>query len=713
VIDRDNEVRTILRFLDDRSATVLQVVGLPQIGKTAVIDKALAQSGLRAPLRVAFSASASVDYLLYALLGPSAPLGLRPPYAEPSEVARTSNIREALQRAQLVIIERADHIFNHDNWNDERWPSILAALVDSAKAVDAQIIIETRRELPFDVSTQTEVQRLRIAGLDRTLVEIGIELFDSQLRRVGLSPSVFGYDDKRTVISKLGGHPLGIALAADVAYVDGIAAVVDALRNRKGFFITFIGDLIRDLSLSDHETTLLKICGLARSGIPREALLAAADFPAAAAIRNLLRMAALDYTDDGLVTIASLLREHFDQAELSPATRAKFHRSAATHLATAAKNGPLSFAIEAEYHARLAGIQRQATTGLSDSALAAAETLYAQQDYDAALAAIQHFLDVAPTTEILRRAALIEARRNHFEAALRYAEQAFARNRRDTFLLAELAKIALTEFQHFGVADRLVAIARKAGVEDVSILIVEGRLHLRRGQLVEAAQTFLRACELTERNPWPYFYLGTTNIRLGDLDAAVDALHAGEEFFYSKEARSKSALAAIQTQLAVAYIFMDRVDLAEPIVNSLMKRNPENPEVIRAFAALTIKKDGITEAHRALEELKKAKIRNDADRCQFHLIYGLFYLGIGDLPRASEEFSKASNADRSNVYVMIKWARTLYEIGQARWLDADDSHPMYLADCARLVRKILDYDVNNPDATNLAVALHTRFEIDV
>ena len=40
-------------------------------------------------------------------------------------------------------------------------------------------------------------------------------------------------------------------------------------------------------------------------------------------------------------------------------------------------------------------------------------------------------------------------------------------------------------------------------------------------------------------------------------------------------------------------------------------------------------------AEKAFDRLKKAKIRNRFDRCQFHLFYGLFQLGINNPHEAS------------------------------------------------------------------------------
>jgi len=197
--------------------------------------------------------------------------------------------------------------------------------------------------------------------------------------------------------------------------------------------------------------------------------------------------------------------------------------------------------------------------------------------------------------EVVRLGAQIQARRNKFQLALELAKEAFQKNRNDTWLLAELAKIALT-LSRDDIAEELVAIAEKAAVEDTTILLVKGRMALRRKRLDIAAQCFDHAKQLTDRNAWPFFYLGRVYLQLGRIEEAIDVLFEGEQFIQTNSIRGRRVLSAIRTQLAYCYLFSDRLDLAEPIITRLWEE-VRSPEVIRAYAALTIKKRGISEAH--------------------------------------------------------------------------------------------------------------------
>jgi tetratricopeptide (TPR) repeat protein len=235
---------------------------------------------------------------------------------------------------------------------------------------------------------------------------------------------------------------------------------------------------------------------------------------------------------------------------------------------------------------------------------------------------------------------------------------------------------------------------------------------LRRRRIELALQCFERAKQLTDRNAWPFFYLGRVYLQLGRLDDAIDVLYDGERFVQDNHIRGRRVLSAIRTQLAYCYLFDDQLDLAEPIILRLWE-DERSPEVIRAYAALTIKKRGISQAHEALKELERAEIRNHYDRCQFHLLYGLFYLGIGEASRATAEFEKAHKADKTNVFVMINLARTLLTTASELWADGSDEHQPYVRDCAALVSEILGIDSDNQEGIELAHQLYTKFKVEV
>lgn len=62
---------------------------------------------------------------------------------------------------------------------------------------------------------------------------------------------------------------------------------------------------------------------------------------------------------------------------------------------------------------------------------------------------------------------------------------------------------------------------------------------------------------------------------------------------YDNNIRNERALAAIKTQLGIAYLLNDDIELAEHTIKGLYTERKKDPEVIRAYALISIKKEGI------------------------------------------------------------------------------------------------------------------------
>lgn len=173
-------------------------------------------------------------------------------------------------------------------------------------------------------------------------------------------------------------------------------------------------------------------------------------------------------------------------------------------------------------------------------------------------------------------------------------------------------------------------------------------------------------------------------------------------------------LTAIRTQLGMAYLYSGDDESAGKLLTGLFDENPQDPEVVRAYAYYCLKIEGVTQAHEAFKRLRGIKIKSRFDRSQYHLYYGLFLLGIGEKGKAKEEFSKAHKADKNNVYVMMKLARTYYDLSNEIWIDGDiELAKTYADDCAVIVKKILDFDPDNPVGRALQEELYVKFEIVV
>lgn len=262
VVDREDEIQKVASFLDGRTSVILEVTGLPQIGKSSALDKALVQSGVSSIHRLRLTSTSTHDYILFSLLklGPAPP---PPPYEDPQDLVNGTALKRALSRVTAVVFESAHNLTVGSGWRDEKLGATIGSLVGVAAELNLKLVFETQRELPFDLPDPTLRQRLHVAGLQKHLNRFGLSIFDAQLRRVGLSTNVLADDKKQEIVDKLGGHPVAIALAADACYEQGGHTVLRDLKRRRGFYLGFVRQLVKALDLTNEEQIVLRLLTLA------------------------------------------------------------------------------------------------------------------------------------------------------------------------------------------------------------------------------------------------------------------------------------------------------------------------------------------------------------------------------------------------------------------------------------------------------------------
>lgn len=117
-------------------------------------------------------------------------------------------------------------------------------------------------------------------------------------------------------------------------------------------------------------------------------------------------------------------------------------------------------------------------------------------------------------------------------------------------------------------------------------------------------------------------------------------------------------------------------------------------------------KEGLQEA---LAELRKARVRNAFERCQMHLFAAQCHLFLKEPEAANREFEKAFEADRGNVYAMIRWARNSLHLAIERRGEGEPTYVSYVETANRIALRALDYDVGNDDAKDILHTLATEF----
>jgi len=570
--------------------------------------------------------------------------------------------------------------------------------------------------LPIEIDDPNMAFRKRIYGMERQLINHGITYLDYQLRRVDLSPNEVDITTKTIIVEKLGGHPFAIALCADAIVDDGLVAVLDYLKNSKGFYLNFVNRILQGINLSEEEKTILKLLSDCRMPVPREAILGSFDYVVKSYLKNLMELCLIEIDSASHIRLPGILKSYFDVEEVNSALRTKYHSLCSSFYRRMYEHDKtrIEYAIEADIHGTLCGEETKLSGNLFDSQFELAKNYFDRQQYKDAKLILDKIPDNIKPTDILRLSALVDSKCNAFRSAIKKARKVFIGNRNDTYLLSQIAQTGLSQGRD-DIAEELIETARAANMEDTSILIVSGRMLLRRNQLELAESKFKQALSLTKRNPWPFFYLGKIYMRgEGELDKAIDILHDGVKFIYDNHINNERALAAIRTQLGIAYLLNDNLDLAEKTIAGLYSARQKDPEVIRAYAIITIKKDGINKAFEAFQKLSSGRIRSRTDRAQFHLYYGIFYLGIGDKGNASIEFSKAHQEDKNNVYIMMKLARTYLDLAIETRIDGEtDISEVYAKDCALVTKKILDFDADNKTGIDIQIDLYEKFNIEL
>lgn len=706
IVDREEEIARVEEFLNRDDRPVLLLTGLPQIGKTSLLRKAFGQLGVREIRTVLLNPSPSAEYLAAAAAGLDAKDAA---IVFPAHWIR-KELGSHLAGLKILIIENAHYLLDYGIWKDVALRDAFLSVVEVCRESNVKVVVESRRHTPIDEHPILEMaQRLKVPGLDDKRARFGIQLFDSQLRRVDLSVDILQLHEKERVVSRLSGHPKALEMAANVCIEDGPETLMKMVADGKGSLFLRVSRLAKYVAIDEVEREILALLSHAREGIPREAVTSSTTVAATVPIRYLIDAGFIVLDDRGWIRVPSLFQPFFLSVQTAPERVAQFHKSAAHHLAQACKGDTkdIATAIEAEYHARLAGVEPEVSVPLVDAAIGAANQLFQDQAYDEAYKIISSVLKRGRSTQALRLGALIAARLRKLDEAVALAKECFEKDKQDTTLLSQLGRIALTQ-RHEALAEELANTADKAGIEDAEIHILRGRIALRRKKLMDALHHFERATKLTEHNPWAFVHLGETYMRLGQHDKAIDALQDGETFFYETNSRWQNALNAIKTKLGVCYLMRGDLEYAATYIEGIAE-DQRSPESALALAALTIRRDGIENSDRALERLRGARIRDRQDRCQFHLFAGQFFLGLNELQKANREFEKAYEADRGNVFAMIQWSRNSLDLALEYFASGEDAYLGYAKNAQKVAAKVLEFDRGNADATDLLERLAANF----
>lgn len=222
--------------------------------------------------------------------------------------------------------------------------------------------------------------------------------------------------------------------------------------------------------------------------------------------------------------------------------------------------------------------------------------------------------------------------------------------------------------------------------------------------------------EVPPHDAWPHFYLGRTLLKRGNTERAIDVLYQGETIVAERRRPHRHLLAAIRSQLAIAYVYASDFESAKRLLDLASTEHGGDAEFVWALA---LYRAATGDAGRpdelatdTLKDLDPNKARDRYSRCQVYLFRALVYLGIGNSSRASEEFSRAHREDPRNVFVMVKWAKTLLDLAHQSDVDGEHQAAHICAEQAKSVAdKILEFDTDNSPAREILEAIYDDFGI--
>lgn len=291
-INREEEIRKLLGFLDSGKDWLLEVTGLPQIGKSAVIETALGRTSFRRIKKIPLFNTSTAEYIIAEITGKS-----KDSFALGSKDLRNyTEFQDSIKDWEVLWLENCHQLVLSEIWKSPDIEKTIKNIASSgeSKHEKPKIIFESSFTLPFDFRDPSILSKIRIGGFERDLIKHGVAILDRQLRRLGLNPSDITEETKFQLVKDLGGHPMAIIFCADAIYDEGLSEVIDATRRGTGFYREMTDRILSMLSLSENDKRLLRILSGCRIEVSRDAVSATCDFSATEHITNLVRLCLID-----------------------------------------------------------------------------------------------------------------------------------------------------------------------------------------------------------------------------------------------------------------------------------------------------------------------------------------------------------------------------------------------------------------------------------
>lgn len=101
-------------------------------------------------------------------------------------------------------------------------------------------------------------------------------------------------------------------------------------------------------------------------------------------------------------------------------------------------------------------------------------------------------------------------------------------------------------------------------------------------------------------------------------------------------------------------------------------------------------------------------------RSLYNLFYALFLSEVGKKSEANDHFGLAHKYDENNVYIMIRYAESLYVLAMQAKIDLNRGlAEEYGYKCGQMIKKILAFDEDNGPGNRIRTNLYNEFRIQL
>jgi tetratricopeptide (TPR) repeat protein len=683
ILDRAQETEILTSFLNEGSEAMV-VIGLPQVGKSAVIAKAVHDAGVNAlPLWCREGVSADVLYEVLMTSGRQVPVGGRPRREfDPDGLAL------ALKPFDVVWLRDAQHLLLDRRWATPEIAGFMSALVAVAKRGEVRIIVESPAFFPELVRNDITVRTLVVHGLPDSYATT---LLKRELRTHMGKGELIAKEMADKLLKAVGKHPRLLSVCAEACAKSSAELVVEQLERGVGEVADLMAKLVRDLKLSTTEQSTLRCLAETRLPVPAAILADAVPIEAAPALDH---SSLVERDEQGHVSLAPILRS---AALKFPAERellTLYHKRVSAHFAeakateharalTGVSGGQaLVLAIEANYHAKRIGIKEPCSvTGLLDPVAALARESLDAKDFRRTCDLLRGVVEGHPDgpwgvaklrSDVVAVYARALARNAEFKLARECVSALVSLSVSNASHYLEVAKAAIGAGQ-LDVARLCLADARQHIPTSSDLPLVEGQVCERSGDLRAAIERYGYASKMPRRSPWTEFYLARALLSADDLEEALLCIGEGLERAVDAHGRINRRLENALRELELqTLVLAGKLDEARRLAETLKGWDELAPEAMLTIAFVTAmgsRASGASAITTFEDLVAKAGTPQERDR-EFRgrvaLFRGKLFSALGDSVGAEAAFRDASQSQPNHRHVLLCHQRELGKLLERR-----------------------------------------------